>query len=295
MDERLARLHDLLRPMQRVAVAFSAGVDSTFLLRVAADALGGGNVLAVVGDSPSMPRAELAAAKALAESFGVEIAIVNPGEMRNSHYAANPADRCYFCKQALFVEVRSVAQARGIAIILDGSNAEDSSDWRPGRRAAAELAVRSPLLEAGLAKADIRELSRALGLPTADKPAMACLASRLPYGTAITHEALAMVEAAESVLREHGLRQVRVRHHGDLARIETLPDDLARFADPAFRAAVSDRLHQLGYRYVSLDLDGYRTGSLNAALFDGGASLSPRPTAAIFRPGGASPPEARPS
>jgi len=269
MDERLARLYDLLRPLQRVAVAFSAGVDSTFLLKVAADTLGRANVLAVVGDSPSMPRAELTAAQDLAKAFGVEFVVVHPGEMRNPQYAANPEDRCYFCKQALFCEVRTAAQARGIAVILDGSNAEDAADWRPGRRAAAEFGVRSPLLEAGLTKADIRELSRMLNLPTADKPAMACLSSRLPYGTAITREALAMIEAAETVLREQGLRQVRVRHHGDLARIEVSPDELDRFADPAVRAAVSACLHQLGYRFVALDLDGYRTGSLNAALIAG--------------------------
>jgi uncharacterized protein len=266
MDPRLITLRDILLPMGRVAVAFSAGVDSTFLLRFAADVLGRDQVLAVVGDSPSLPRAELDGAKDLAESFGVDLVTVYPGEMRNPQYAANPPDRCYFCKQALFAEVQAAAQARGISVVLDGGNAEDASDWRPGRRAAAELGVRSPLLEAGLSKADIRDLSQRLGLPTADKPAMACLASRLPYGTAITREALAMVEAAEADLRGRGLRQVRVRHHGELARLETAPTEMARFDDPAFRAAVSASLHQLGYRYVALDLDGYRTGSLNASL-----------------------------
>jgi pyridinium-3,5-biscarboxylic acid mononucleotide sulfurtransferase len=263
MDQRLARLHDILSPMQRAAVAFSGGVDSTFLLRVAADILGRDNVLAVTGDAPILTRSELADARELAAACGVELVTVDAGVMQNPDFLANAADRCYVCKQALLAAIQGVARARGIQHLLDGGNADDAADWRPGARAVAEFGVRSPLAEAGLTKADIRELSRALGLPTADKPAMACLATRLPYGTAITPAALAMIEAAEHDLRARGLRQVRVRHHGDLARLETAPAEMARFDDPAFRAAVADSLHRIGYRYVALDLDGYRTGSLN--------------------------------
>ncbi|MFA4944161.1 MAG: ATP-dependent sacrificial sulfur transferase LarE [Lentisphaeria bacterium] len=263
---KLHRLQAALRSAGRAAVAFSGGVDSSFLLRVAADTLGPANVLAIIGDSPSLPRHELALARQFAAATGVECLVIFPEEMRNPRYTANPPDRCYFCKHALFTGVRQAAANRGIATILEGSNADDTGDHRPGRRAAAELGVQSPLLEAGLAKAEIRELSRHLGLPTADKPAMACLASRLPYGTPVTAASLAQVEAAESRLRDAGFRGARVRHHGDIARLELDPAEFPRLLDPNLRGELTAALKRLGWRYVSLDLQGYRTGSLNEAL-----------------------------
>ena len=261
--DKLDRLKADLRTLKRVAVAFSGGVDSTFLLRVAADTLGRENVLAVIGDSASLPRRERSLAEALVEAMGVEHAVVKTGDLRDPQYAANPPDRCYFCKHALFTEIRKRTEARGFAAVLDGNNADDAGDWRPGRRAAHTLGVRSPLLDAGLTKAEIREFSRQLGLPTAEKPAMACLASRLPYGTRITEQTLGQVEAAENVLHDLGFHQLRVRHHGDTARIEAAPAEFDRFLDPALRQPVTAALRQLGYRFITLDLDGYRTGSLN--------------------------------
>ncbi len=263
LDEKLAKLNGILRELSPLAVAYSGGVDSTLLLRAAVAELGPENVLGVIGDSPSIPRSEFGQAKALADGFGARCAVVHPQELRNPHYTANPPDRCYHCKSTLFACVKELAAARGFRGIADGNNADDAGDFRPGRRAAAELGVRSPLMEAGLTKAEIRELSRRFGLPTAEKPAMACLASRLPYGTAITAEVLERVEKAEAVLRGLGFVQLRVRHHGDIARIELAAGDIARLAAEPLRATVAAELKKLGYRYVALDLEGYRTGSLN--------------------------------
>lgn len=266
LSDKEARLHALLRGFGRVAIGFSGGVDSTLLLRVAVDVLGSENVLAVIADTPSLPRSEYAEALRLAEGMGVAPLVVNPGELSDPAYASNPADRCYFCKKHLFRRIAEVAAAKGVGTVLDGNNADDAGDYRPGRRAARELDVKSPLLEAGMTKAEIRALSRQAGLPTADKPAMACLASRIPYGTPVTAGVLAQVERAEAVLREAGLNQCRVRHHGEVARIEVPPEMLIRVVGDGVRERVVAGVKAAGYRFVTLDLQGYRTGSLNESL-----------------------------
>jgi len=269
IDDKLSTLQTLLKAAGRVAVAWSGGVDSTFLLKTALDTLGAVNVLAVIGDSESLPRSDLAEALRLAATWHVQCEVITSGEMADPRYVANSPERCYFCKQALFREIRLAAGQHGFTVIVDGTNADDSGDRRPGRRAAREHGVRSPLLEAGLTKTEIRELSRRLALPTTDKPAQACLASRLPYGTPVTREALTQIEAAEIFLHELGFSQVRVRHHGEVARLELLPEELPRLADPELRRRIDARLKALGYRYVSADLKGYRTGSMNESLAAG--------------------------
>ena len=264
-DIKEKALGELLRGCGRVAVGFSGGVDSTLLLRVARDVLGAENVLAVIADTLTLPRREFAQARELVEGMGVRCAVVHPNELDDPDYAANPKDRCYFCKRHLFGLVARAAEENGFAVVLDGNNADDEGDYRPGRRAALELGVKSPLMEVGLTKAEIRALSARLGLPTADKPAMACLASRIPYGTPVTAEVLKQVELAEDALRDAGFAQCRVRHHGDVARIEVPEDELARLMDVAVRRAVAGAVKEAGYRYVALDLQGYRMGSMNEA------------------------------
>ena len=266
LDVKEKMLRDLLKGYGRVAVGFSGGVDSTLLLKVALDALGAEQVLAVIADTPSLPRKEFAAALKLADDMGAACVVIDPDELSDPNYAANPADRCYYCKKHLFALVSKVAEAKGFSAVLDGNNADDAGDYRPGRRAALELGVRSPLMEAGLTKAEIRALSARLGLPTAEKPAMACLASRIPYGTPVSADVLAQVERAEDALRVEGFVQCRVRHHGEVARIEVAAEALARLLDAAVRERVVREVKAAGYRYVTLDLQGYRTGSLNEAL-----------------------------
>jgi len=266
VEEKEKKLHALLRGYGRVAIGFSGGVDSTLLLRVAVDVLGPANVLAVIADTPSLPRREFAEALHLAEGMGATCIVVDPDELSDPNYAANPADRCYFCKKHLFERIAEVAADKGFVCTLDGNNADDVGDYRPGRRAAQELGVKSPLMEAGLTKAEIRALSARAGLPTADKPAMACLASRIPYGTPVTSEALAQVERAEEALREAGFVQCRVRHHGEVARIEVAVSAMPRLLEDALREGVVRSVKRAGYRYVTLDLQGYRTGSLNEGL-----------------------------
>lgn len=273
-DIKEKKLRELLRGYGRVAVGFSGGVDSTLLLRVAVEVLGAGNVLPVIADTPSLPRKEFGEALRLAEGMGVACVVVDPDELSDPAYAANPADRCYFCKKHLFEMIRTEAAERGFACVLDGNNADDVGDYRPGRRAAQELGVKSPLMEAGLTKADVRALSGRFGLPTAQKPAMACLASRIPYGTPVTAEVLGRVERAEEVLRGLGFAQCRVRHHGDVARVEVEEALLPRLLDAAVRGQVLKGVKGAGYRYVTLDLQGYRMGSMNEALAAGGAADS---------------------
>jgi uncharacterized protein len=265
VETKHAHLRSILETMERVVVAFSGGVDSSLLLRVAVDTLGARRVLAVIGDSESLPRQELADAQSLADMVGVPYRVIKSEEMRDPEYRANSENRCYFCKRALFAALARLAAEEGFALVLDGSNADDLGDWRPGLRAARECGVRSPLQEANLSKAEVRELSRRLGLPTAEKPAMACLASRLPYGTPVTPEALSKIEKAEAMLRELGLGQVRVRLHGDLARIEILPEGFPQLLVAPARERVLAALAELGFRYVCLDLQGYRSGSMNPA------------------------------
>ncbi len=266
LAEKYARLQAMLRSYGRVVIGFSGGVDSTLLLRVAVETLGAEHVLAVIGDSDSYPAREREEARALADGMGARWTLIRSEEMADPRFTANPAERCYYCKSDLFGRLVALAQEGGYAAVLDGNNADDVGDFRPGRRAAAELGVKSPLLEAGLAKTEVRALSRHFGLPTAEKPASACLASRIPYGTPITRDTLAAIGAAEDALRELGFRHVRVRHHGPLARIEVPCAEIARLLDADLRAHITARLRDIGYQYITLDLQGYRTGSMNEVL-----------------------------
>lgn len=245
-------------------VGYSGGVDSVFLAKVAVDVLGPAHVLAVTGRSDSVAAWSRDTAREVAESFGIPWLEVDTEELQDPRYAANPSNRCYFCKTELWGRLRALAEERGYACVLDGSNADDAGDHRPGAVAAREHGVRSPLLEAGLTKSDIREWSRELGLPTWDQPASPCLASRLPYGVAVTPRRLHEVEAAELALREMGFREFRVRHHASLARIEVHPTELERAV--RLRGQLARAVRAAGFARVLLDLEGYRRGALNEGL-----------------------------
>jgi len=287
LENKLEQLRELIRSYGSCVVAYSGGVDSVFLARVARDVLSDKS-LAVIADSPSLPRRELQGALEIAEQFQIPVRVVGTKEFENPDYLANPNHRCYFCKHELFEQLTPIARVEGFAVIAYGENASDAGDFRPGARAAAEFQVRAPLKEVGLTKAEIRELSAELGLPTADKPQMACLSSRIPYGEAVTPEKLKMVETAENFLRDLGFYDVRVRHHelqgrtgvslvspeaeqagrlsGSLARIEVGLAELPRLLENSLSTRVDETLKKIGYAHVTLDLQGYRRGNLNEQI-----------------------------
>jgi uncharacterized protein len=262
LQEKVQRLKEHLRGMESVIVAFSAGADSTFLAAVANEVLGS-KALAVTATSPSFPERELAEACDLAAALGLNHRVIHSHEMANPNYANNPENRCYHCKTELFGLLRGIAQAEGVEHIVDGTNKDDLQDHRPGRKAAQEKTIESPLQELGFTKQDIRDASRSMGLATADKPAFSCLASRFPYGEKITVQGLKSVEKAENGLRDMGFTNLRVRAHGEIARIELPADQIARAVEPETREKIVALVRSSGFRYVSLDLQGYRRGSLN--------------------------------
>lgn len=266
LQTKYDRLVSNLRAMESVAIGYSGGVDSTLLLKVAVDTLGT-RALAMIGRSETYPTREFEEAVAIAAAMGARSVVVRTEETDDLKFRENPADRCYYCKTELFGKLEEIAAREGIRWIADGTITDDIGDFRPGMKAKAEKDVRSPLLEAELSKADVREISKHLGLPTWDKPSFACLSSRFPYGTAITRENLTKVDHAETFLRDRGFRAFRVRFHdASTARIELSPEEIQRVFDPALRAELVAFMKDLGFTYVTLDLQGYRTGSMNEVL-----------------------------
>jgi len=265
LAQKKQRLEEILAGYRSVLIAFSGGVDSAYLAIAAAGVLGE-RALAVTADSPSYPDAHRRLALSIAADFGLAHQVIHTGELERAEYRANPANRCYYCKDELYSGLASLARERGLAVVVDGNNADDRGDYRPGRQAAREHGVRSPLDEADLTKDEIRELAREAGLESWNEPASACLSSRIPYGTEVSDEKLRQIEGAENVLRELGFRVFRVRHHDAVARLEIARDEMPRALDPAVSAQLVTALKALGYQYVSLDLQGYRLGSLNEAL-----------------------------
>jgi uncharacterized protein len=268
IDSKRESLCALLKEMGGAVIGYSGGCDSTLLAAAAREVLGE-RALCVMASSATYPPSEEAEALETAGRIGFPVVRIETGELQDEAFTANPPERCYFCKRELFGRLSEIARQRGCRWVADGSNTDDLDDYRPGGRAAAEFGVRSPLREAGFSKREIRELSRRMGLPTWDKPALACLASRIPYGTRIEPGILRRLDESESFLKGLGFRQVRVRHHGDVARIEVEAEEIPRLAEAEIRRQVAEKFRELNYLYVALDLDGYRTGSLNAVLGNG--------------------------
>jgi len=266
LDLKHARLASVLRDLGSVVVAFSAGVDSTLVLKVALDTLGRDRVLAATGVSPSLAQRELHSVRELAALMDAPLELVGTDEVNDPNYAANPSNRCYFCKTELYTRLSRLATERGYAAVVNGVNADDLGDWRPGLQAAKEWNVRAPLLEAGLTKADVRQIARDLGVPNWEKPALACLSSRVPYGTPVTIGVLAQIERAEAFLYDLGFANFRVRHHGKVARLEVSAADMPRLLAEPLRGQVVSKLKELGYTYITLDLQGFRSVSGNEAL-----------------------------
>jgi len=272
---REAALFTRLRALPSLVVAYSGGVDSAFLAWAAMRALGD-RALSVTADSASYPERHRQMARSIAADFGLRHEVIRTDELQRPEYRANHADRCYHCKTELYTRLAALASARGFAAVADGNNADDRGDYRPGRRAAAEFGVISPLDEAGLTKADIRALSREAGLPTWDEPASACLSSRIPYFSEVTEDKLRTIEQAEDAIRALGFRVIRVRHHGDVARLEVARDEMPRMFEPAIASRIDAALTALGFRYVAVDLKGYRLGSLNEGLILTPVASEPR-------------------
>lgn len=264
-EEKYARALELIKPLGGAVVAFSGGVDSSLLLAAAQEALGD-RTLAVVGRSPSLPSVEYDHAVEIAQKLGARLVTVDTTEIDNPEYRENSTSRCFICKGTLFSALAEVGASEGIDAVLEGSNADDIADFRPGMEAARKLGVKAPLMEAGLTKAEIRELARARDIPVWDKPSLACLASRIPYGSPISRERLGRIERAEQAMRSLGFRQVRVRDHDTVARIEVDPVELDRLLEAALRSAVVAAVKEAGFKYISLDLEGYRTGAMNEVL-----------------------------
>jgi uncharacterized protein len=265
LQEKYQLLKDIIRKKESAAIAFSGGVDSTFLLKVAKEILGD-KLIAVTATSSTYPKRELNEAIKYAEDIKVKHIIISSEELDIEGFAMNPKNRCYYCKKELFTKINKIALENTMNFVLDGSNIDDAGDYRPGMQAAKELNVISPLKEAGLTKSDIRELSKKLGLPTWNKPSFACLSSRFPYGNQITISKLTMVDKAEQFLLDMGITQVRVRHHGDIARIEVGPSEREKFFDVEVMNRIGSELKKIGFTYVTLDMLGYRTGSMNETL-----------------------------
>ncbi len=263
---KLSALRKTVQKYEKVLVAFSGGVDSTFLLKVCTDVLGKENVIAATAISDTYTKDELKYAKSVTADLGVAHILLETDEMSDSSFVSNTPERCYSCKKHLFSSLRDIAEAHSIECLADASNTDDEDDYRPGRRAAKEFSVKSPLIEVGMTKQDIRRYSRRLGMTSWDKPANPCLASRIPYGCKITRNKLEMIQRAEMFLRRAGIRTVRVRHHGKLARIEVLQKDIKKLLGKKLRAKVIDYLKELGFTWITIDLEGYRQGSLNEIL-----------------------------
>ncbi|MBI1765443.1 MAG: ATP-dependent sacrificial sulfur transferase LarE [Acidobacteria bacterium] len=265
LEAKEAALCRVLRELESVVVAYSGGIDSAYLAYVAARELGA-RALAVTGESPSYPDFQRQDALTVVAQYGIPHEFIVTEEIHDANYQANPANRCYFCKHELFTKLSALAAARGFAWVCDGNNADDVGDYRPGRKAAGELNVRSPLLEVGLSKHDIRTLAKAAGLPIWDRPASACLSSRIPYGMPVTIEKLSVIERGEAKLRALGFNLMRVRHHGEVVRIEIAPEELPKALSLEMTQRIATAFKQLGFKFVTLDLEGYRTGALNEVL-----------------------------